>query len=103
MHSKQTVKYTCEQHLISGHRRYFKQEILTDRSWRELDSLRWSAPRPITQRTFQRAMDAGFPCEIKYLRTEPAKIIEFPLERVVAAREFAGPGVVKLLRKLRQG
>ncbi|MHB1681564.1 MAG: hypothetical protein ACYCYO_01870 [Bacilli bacterium] len=100
MHTKQTVKYLCEHHLASGRKRYFKQEIITDSNWRELDSLRWSAPRPITQRTFRRAMDAGYPVEIKYLKAQPAQIVEFPLERALKRAEFNGPGVVKLLRRL---
>ena len=101
MHTKQTVKYICEHHLTSGRKRYFKSEIITDSSWRELDSLRWSAPRPITQKTFRRAMDAGYPCEIKFLKTQTAEIVEFPLERRLSREEFHGPGVVKLLRRLR--
>ena len=101
MHSRQTVKYTCEHYLASGRKRYYKQEIITDSNWRELDSLRWSAPRPITQRTFRRAMDAGYPCEIKYLKTQVATVIEFPLHRIVSREEFHGPGVVKLLQRLR--
>ena len=101
MHTKQTVKYICEHHLASGRKRYYKQEIITDTSWRELDSLRWTKPRPITQRTFRHAMDAGYPCEVKYLRNESAQIVEFPLERALSREKFHGPGVVKLLRRLR--
>ena len=101
MHTKQTVKYICEHHLASGRKRYYKQEIITDSSWRELDSLRWTTPRPITRRTFRHAMDAGYPCEVKYLRNESAQIVEFPLDRVLSREEFRGPGVVKLLRRLR--
>lgn len=100
MHSRQTVKYICEHHLASGRKRYFKTEIITDSSWRELDSLRWSAPRPITQRTFRHAMDAGYPCEVKYLKSQPAEVIDFPLHRI-AREDFHGPGVIKLLRRLR--
>ena len=101
MHTKQTVKYICEHHLTSGRKRYFKSEIITDSSWRELDSLRWSAPRPITQRTFRRAMDAGYACEVKFLKMQPAQIVEFPLERALKRANFSGPGVVKLLRRIR--
>ena len=101
MHSRQTVKYICEHHLQSGRKRYSKQEIITDSSWRELDSLRWSAPRPITQKTFRRAMDAGYTCEIKFLKTQAAQILEFPLERALKRVNFSGPGVVKLLRRVR--
>ena len=101
MHSLQTVKYICEHHLASGRKRYYKIEIITDSSWRELDSLRWTKPRPITRRTFRHAVDAGYPCEVKYLRNESAQIVEFPLERRLSRAEFRGPGVVRLMKRLR--
>lgn len=101
MHTKQTVKYICEHHLASGRKWYYKQEIITDSTWRDLDSLRWSAKREVTRRTFRRAMDAGYPCEIRFLRNPLAQIVEFPLERAMAGRREEGKnGIVKLFRKL---
>ncbi|MCT8138752.1 hypothetical protein H1D32_14005 [Anaerobacillus sp. CMMVII] len=76
MHSKQTVKYTCDKY-PSGNCYYYKQEIITHDSWENLDSLAWSAPRPITKETFLKQKQLGFKTEINYINKQPAKIIQF--------------------------
>ncbi|GAF66309.1 hypothetical protein BTS2_3209 [Bacillus sp. TS-2] len=53
MHSKQTVTYICETYL-SGNQYYYKKEMITFDCWQNLQSLGWSAPRPISKKTFEK-------------------------------------------------
>ncbi|RXI99561.1 hypothetical protein DS745_15235 [Anaerobacillus alkaliphilus] len=75
MHSKQTVKYVCQKY-PSGNCYYFKQEIITHDCWDNLNSLAWSAPRPITEETFLRQKQNGYKTEINYITKPPAKIYQ---------------------------
>ena len=75
MHSIQTVKYICEKY-PSGNSYYYKREIITHDCWDNLESLAWSAPRPITKETFLKQKQAGYKTEINYINKQPAKIYQ---------------------------
>ncbi|TSB46670.1 hypothetical protein [Alkalicoccobacillus porphyridii] len=75
MHSKQTVKYISKSY-PSGNTYYYKQELITHDRWDNLDSIAWSAPKPITKRTFERRCKEGFRYEKRHINKKPAKIIE---------------------------
>ncbi|WP_100372518.1 hypothetical protein [Bacillus sp. FJAT-45037] len=77
MHSKQTVKYICESY-PSGNQYYYKSELITHDSWENVHSLRWSTPRPISKRTFEKRKKEGFKVENIDKRQRPALIIPFP-------------------------
>ncbi|GAF12051.1 hypothetical protein JCM19046_3991 [Bacillus sp. JCM 19046] len=62
MHSKQTVKYVCEE-FTSGYTYYFKQEYITHDKWSNLDSVAWSSPKPISRMTFIKRQREGYVCE----------------------------------------
>ncbi|MCK0471466.1 hypothetical protein [Halalkalibacter sp. APA_J-10(15)] len=74
MHTKQTVKYICH-HYPSGNCYYYKSEIITHLSWDCLDSLQWSTPRPITERTFLKRRKQGYKVEFVYQTKQPAVIV----------------------------
>ncbi|MCR6096624.1 hypothetical protein HXA31_05535 [Salipaludibacillus agaradhaerens] len=76
MHSKNTVRYFCEVYL-SGNKYYFKQEIITNDSWENTDSLYWGKKRPITAKTFNYWKKRGYQCRTVYLYNQPAEIIPF--------------------------
>ncbi len=77
MHSKQTVKYICEQY-PSGNCYFYKQEIITHDNWENLNSLAWSAPRPIAKETFLKQKQAGYKTETKFINKQPASIYHLP-------------------------
>lgn len=79
MHSKQTVKYICKEYL-SGHRYFFKQEIIAVQSWEQPDTLIWGAQRPITEKTFRRRQKEGYKCYTYQMKSSPAKVIPFPIQ-----------------------
>ncbi|BDG61891.1 hypothetical protein caldi_29810 [Caldinitratiruptor microaerophilus] len=58
-YSRKTVRYIEE--LGPSGSRYYRQELITSRSWRDPSSLYWTTPRPITERMFRRAEAQGFP------------------------------------------
>lgn len=76
LHSKQTVKYICEKY-PSGNCYYYKQEVITHHSWDDLQSLAWSAPRPISEITYTKQKEAGFKTVERYVDKKPAEIFEF--------------------------
>lgn len=76
LHSKQTVKYICEKY-PSGNCYYYKQEIITHDSWDELQSLAWSAPRPVSEATYRKQKEAGYKTFERYIEKKPAKILHF--------------------------
>lgn len=76
MHSKQTVKYICDIY-PSGNCYYYKTELITYDRWDNIDSLGWSTPRPISEKTFKKRMDEGY--KIEYRKKESAQIISFPI------------------------
>lgn len=76
LHSKQTVKYFCEKYQ-SGNSYYFKQEIITHDCWSNLNSLAWSAPRPISKATYMKQKQAGYKVELINVNKQPAKIYIF--------------------------
>ncbi|WP_062046441.1 hypothetical protein [Bacillus sp. JCM 19034] len=76
MHTKKTVKYICHQY-PSGNCYYFKSEIITHHSWQRLESLQWSTPRPITEKTFLMRKKQGFKIEYVLQKKPPAQIIPF--------------------------
>lgn len=76
MHTKRTVKYTCHQY-PSGNCYYYKSEIITHHSWQDLDSLQWSTPRPITEKTFLKREKQGYKVEYVSHKKSLAKIIPF--------------------------
>lgn len=73
LHSKQTVKYICEMY-PSGNCYYYKQEIITHDCWSNLNSLAWSAPRPVSKGTYMKQKQAGFKVELIYVNKPPAEI-----------------------------
>ncbi|OIJ20347.1 hypothetical protein BKP45_09820 [Anaerobacillus alkalidiazotrophicus] len=75
MHTKNTVKYVCEKY-PSGNTYYFKQEIITHDCWDNLDSLAWSAPRPISKATYLKQKKAGYKTEMKFINKLPAKVYQ---------------------------
>ncbi|WZY01733.1 hypothetical protein NSQ26_06760 [Bacillus sp. FSL W7-1360] len=77
MHSKQTVKYICEQ-FTNGHTYYYKQEYITHDCWMNLTSVAWSSPRPISKKTFLKRETEGYTCQ--YIQREPAIILPFKKE-----------------------
>jgi len=74
MHSKQTVKYICEQY-SSGREYFFKKEYITHDKWSNLQSVAWSAPRPIGKDTFLKREKEGFLCE--YVKKSSAEVLLF--------------------------
>lgn len=76
MHSKQTVKYICETY-PSGNLYYYKIELITHDSWNNIESLMWSAPRPISKDTFQKRKNEGYKIEYVKKKNQPAVIIPF--------------------------
>lgn len=76
MHSKQTVKYICRTYQ-SGNCYYFKTELITHASWEQLESLSWSAPRPISERTFKKRQKEGYKVEYINETKQPALILPF--------------------------
>ncbi|MFA9556032.1 hypothetical protein ACERII_01810 [Evansella sp. AB-rgal1] len=76
MHSKQTVKYICEQY-PSGNCYYFKQEMITSDSWDDITSLQWGRKRPITKKTFEKRKREGFRTVETYIQQEPAVVLPF--------------------------
>ncbi|MFC0473568.1 hypothetical protein ACFFHM_24435 [Halalkalibacter kiskunsagensis] len=76
MHSKQTVKYICESY-PSGNHYYYKKELITHDSWDNIDSLSWSAARPISKGTFAKRGKEGYKVEYVSVDKEPAEVIPF--------------------------
>ncbi|MDG5787717.1 hypothetical protein QA612_09420 [Evansella sp. AB-P1] len=76
MHSKQTVKYICEQY-PSGNCYYFKQEMITTESWDDVSSLQWGRKRPITQKTFEKRKQEGYRIIETFIQQEPAVVLPF--------------------------
>lgn len=74
MHSKQTVRYICEEY-PSGRKLYYKTELITMGSWNQIESLYWTRPRPISERTFNKQKKAGFPVEVRQMKNKPADIV----------------------------
>lgn len=75
MHSKATVWYICEEYVNAGRKFYWKRELLTTDSYRNLDSVYWSDRRPITRRTFERAQREGYKCDLVRIYHPPGDII----------------------------
>ncbi|MET3504660.1 hypothetical protein [Halalkalibacter oceani] len=76
MHSKQTVKYICRTY-ISGNRYYYKMELISHASWEQPESLNWSTPRPISERTFKKREKEGYKVEYINETKQPALILPF--------------------------
>lgn len=77
MHSKLTVRYYCDKHLLSGNSYYFKEELITFSSWSDPSSLQWGRRRPITKRTYEMRKRQGYQCHIFKIKRPPAKVIPF--------------------------
>lgn len=75
MHAKTTVRYICEHYIHTGSKYYFKTELLTNDTYKNVESLYWSKPRPITERTFKQAQKNGYPNEIVTIKRRPAMVI----------------------------
>ncbi|MFC0235690.1 hypothetical protein ACFFJJ_05170 [Fictibacillus phosphorivorans] len=82
MHSRQTVRYICEEY-VSGNCYYYKSEIITHDNWKNLDSLSWSRPRPISEKTFLKQKKAGFRTEHKFIKKEPAVVVSLHKTKTV--------------------
>jgi hypothetical protein len=80
MHTKQTVIYICKEY-TSGNRYYYKKELITHDNWTNIQSLAWSAPRPISERTFFKRKKDGYKTEHIKIHKSPAKII--PMQREI--------------------
>ncbi|WP_078552973.1 hypothetical protein [Bacillus alkalicellulosilyticus] len=76
MHTKQTVKYICEKY-PSGNQYYYKKEVITHDNWKNLQSLTWSRPRPISEKTFIQRKNEGYTVEVIIHKKKPAEIIPF--------------------------
>lgn len=76
MHSKQTVRYICEQ-FPSGNCYFYKRELITQDSWDKPQSLMWSAPRPITRKTYELRRREGYKTEYIMKNKKPAKVFLF--------------------------
>ncbi|GAE33506.1 hypothetical protein [Halalkalibacter akibai] len=76
MHSKQTVKYVCKSY-PSGNQYYYKLEVITHDSWEKIESLDWSAPRPISKSTFEKRQKEGYKVEYIKMSNPPAEVIPF--------------------------
>ncbi|SER47670.1 hypothetical protein [Salipaludibacillus aurantiacus] len=76
MHSKQTVRYFCEKY-PSGNCYYYKQEIITCKSWNEPGSLQWGRKRPVTKQTFMLRKKEGYKCQTVACHKSPAAILPF--------------------------
>jgi hypothetical protein len=76
MHSKQTVKYICKTY-PSGNHYFYKVELITHDSWNNIESLSWSAPRPISKNTFSKREKEGYKVEYIKMNTQPAKVLPF--------------------------
>ncbi|MCL6446017.1 MAG: hypothetical protein K6T83_21670 [Alicyclobacillus sp.] len=110
MHSKETVWYICRRTVRGDqvYERYYKRELLTTDSYRNLDSLYWSDERPITRRTWKKAQREGYKCDTYTLYLPPVELIQFPFGGVShegtgesgnPPQTGRGPGkVVRLLR-----
>ena len=70
---KRTVKYICESY-PSGNQYFYKQEVITYQSWENPSSLMWSAPRPITEKTFKIRQNEGFKVEYHQQTKQPAVV-----------------------------
>lgn len=75
MHSKATVFYVCQYYVYTGLKLYYKRELITTDSFRNLDSVYWSRPRPVSERTFKKAQKEGYKCEIARIYTLPGDVI----------------------------
>ncbi|ARK29436.1 hypothetical protein [Halalkalibacter krulwichiae] len=76
MHSKQTVKYICKEY-PSGNHYFYKTELITHDSWEKIESLMWSALRPISETTFQKRKREGYKVEYIKMKKQPAEILPF--------------------------
>lgn len=77
MHSRHTVIYICEEY-PSGNCYFYKRELITHDSWMNVDSIAWSAPRPISRRTFMERKRMGYRTEYRKIQRPPAKVYPFP-------------------------
>ncbi|WP_174520719.1 hypothetical protein [Alicyclobacillus shizuokensis] len=80
MHSRETVWYICRRYMRGDKatERYYKRELLTSDSYRNLDSLYWSTERPITRRTWRKAQCEGYKCDTYTVYLPPLEVIPFP-------------------------
>ena len=76
VHSKKTVKYTCEIY-PSGNKYFFKQEMITFSSWDDVTSLQWGCKRPVTQGTFDKRKKEGYRTYEKFIHKGPALVLQF--------------------------
>lgn len=83
MHSRETVVYVRRRYQRGDQRSeyYYKRELLTSDSYRNLDSLYWSAERPITRQTYERAAQDGYHCEAFTIYMPPIELIELSERR----------------------
>lgn len=76
LHSKQTVRYICQQY-PSGNKYYFKQEMITTDSWDQLTSIVWGRRRPITKRTYEKRKKEGYRIFEEFIEKEQAIVLPF--------------------------
>lgn len=74
MHNLKTVIYICEEY-PSGNKYYYKKEILTNDTWKNLNSLYWSQKKPITEATFNKQKNKGYNTEYYFIDKPMAQII----------------------------
>ncbi|GMA49369.1 hypothetical protein GCM10025857_07260 [Alicyclobacillus contaminans] len=86
MHAKATTWYICHRYVSTGRSMYYKREMLTTDSYRDLRSVYWSAPKPITRNTFERARKLGYKCDVVWHYDPPAQVIPFDPEKKVTQR-----------------
>lgn len=87
MHSRQTVIYICEEY-PSGNRYYYKKELITHDSWMNPKSLEWSAPRPISEKTFIERARAGYRMSIAKSISRRRRFIRFLVRSIVVTLIF---------------
>jgi hypothetical protein len=65
------VRYIAEHHTATGKTYYYKQQVLKD------TAPFWSKPRPISERTYNKAKKRGEDCEYVEIKRKLADVISF--------------------------
>jgi len=91
MHSRETVWYIRRRYSRGAqtYDYYYKRELLTTDTYRNLDSVYWSTERPITKRTFDKAARDGYKCDTYVIHLPPIELIQLPERRESRVRSRA--------------
>jgi len=85
MHSRETVWYIRRRYARGDqtYDYYYKRELLTTDTYRNLDSVYWSTERPITKRTFDKVERDGYKCDTYTIHLPPIELIQLPERRAL--------------------